>query len=76
MVPSHDQLPRHGDEIREEGAIAPRNDQDLERSRHRIPDVATRHQRSECANDPVFEDAINMDNVLILLEMQYQVKHA
>jgi hypothetical protein len=40
MAKARIQLPRHGDEIREEGAGAPRDDLSLEGPRHRVPDVA------------------------------------
>jgi len=61
LVPPHDQLPRHGAEVRAERAAPPGDDQDLERPRDRVPDAAARRQRPERAYHPVLEDAVDMD---------------
>ena len=40
MAPAHTQLSGHGDEVREKGAGAARDDQSIEGHGHRVPFVA------------------------------------
>lgn len=65
MAPAHTQLAGHGDEVRKEGAGAPRDDQSSQGPRHRIQDAATRRERAKRAPYPVHEDANDMELFLI-----------
>lgn len=66
MAPAHDQLPGHGDEVREKGAGAPGNDQRPKGPQHRVSDATIGYQHSQCASNPIYKDADSMELFLKL----------